>query len=161
MFSFLWSLGAFIVALGVLVAVHEWGHFYVARLCGVQVERFSIGFGKPFWRRTDKHGTEFVLASIPLGGYIRMLDERVDTVADNLKHKAFNNKPVGQRMAIIAAGPVVNFLFAIVALFVMNLVGLQTVKPIVGEVTPASVSAQAGLESGSLITAVGSRDTAD
>lgn len=161
MFSFLWSLGAFIVALGVLVAVHEWGHFYVARLCGVQVERFSIGFGKPFWRRTDKHGTEFVLAAIPLGGYVRMLDERVDTVADNLKHKAFNNKPVGQRMAIIAAGPVVNFLFAIVALFVMNLVGLQTVKPIVGEVTPASVSAQAGLESGSLITAVGSRDTAD
>lgn len=159
--SFLWSLGAFIVALGILVAVHEWGHFYVARKCGVHVQRFSIGFGKPFWRRTDKHGTEFAVAAIPLGGYVRMLDERVDTVPEHLKHKAFNNKPVGQRMAIIAAGPGVNFLFAVVALFVMNLIGLQTVKPVIGEVAPASISAQAGLTSDAQITAVGSRSTAD
>jgi len=74
--AFLWSLGAFIVALGILVAVHEWGHFYVARKCGVQVERFSIGFGKPIWRKTSKSGTEYVIAMIPLGGYVRMLDAR-------------------------------------------------------------------------------------
>ncbi len=161
MLSFLWSLGAFVVALGVLVAVHEWGHFYIARRCGVQVERFSIGFGKPLWRRTDKHGTEFVVAAIPLGGYVRMLDERVDEVPAQLKHKAFNNKSVKQRMAIIAAGPVVNFLFAIVALFVMYLIGLQTVKPVVGTVTPGSVAQQAGISSGQQITRIGQRDTAD
>ena len=80
MFTFLWSLGSFIVALGILVAVHEWGHFIVARMCGVHVERFSIGFGKPFWTRKDKKGTEFAVAAIPLGGYVRMLDERVDDV---------------------------------------------------------------------------------
>ena len=161
MFSFLWSLGAFIIALGILVAVHEWGHFYVARLCGVQVERFSIGFGKPLWRRKDKKGTEFVIAAIPLGGYVRMLDERVDTVSPTLKDKAFNNKSVAQRMAIIAAGPGVNFIFAIFALFVMYLIGLQTVKPVVGEVAPASIAAEANLPTQAQIIAVGSRDTAD
>ena len=161
MLSFLWSLGAFIIALGILVAVHEWGHFYVARLCKVHVERFSIGFGKPFWRRTDKHGTEFAVAAIPLGGYVKMLDERVDTVPEEMKDRAFNNKPVGQRMAIIAAGPAVNFIFAIFALFVMNLIGLQTVKPVVGEVTETSIAAQAGLTSQAQITAVGNRETAD
>lgn len=161
MLSFLWSLGAFVIALGILVAVHEWGHFYVARLCKVHVERFSIGFGKPFWRRTDKHGTEFAVAAIPLGGYVKMLDERVDSVPDEMKDRAFNNKSVGQRMAIIAAGPAVNFIFAIFALFVMNLIGLQTVKPVIGEVAPSSIAAQAGLSSGAQITAVGQRETAD
>nr|WP_220099565.1 sigma E protease regulator RseP [Alteromonas lipotrueiana] len=159
--SFLWSLGAFVVALGVLVAVHEWGHFYIARLCGVQVERFSIGFGKPLWRRTDKKGTEFVVAAIPLGGYVRMLDERVDEVPAHLKHKAFNNKTVKQRMAIIAAGPAVNFIFAIFALFVMYLLGLQTVKPVVGQVAPASIAQQAGIIEGQQVTAIGTRPTAD
>ena len=112
MLAFLWSLGAFIVALGILVAVHEWGHFYVARKCGVQVERFSIGFGKPIWRKTSKSGTEYVIAMIPLGGYVRMLDGRIDDVPPELEDKAFNNKPVLQRMAVIAAGPGVNFIFA-------------------------------------------------
>ena len=161
MFSFFWSLAAFIVALGILVAVHECGHFYIARRCGVKVERFSIGFGKPLWRRTDRHGTEFVVAAIPLGGYVRMLDGRVDEVPPELQDQAFNNKPVGQRMAIIAAGPGVNFLFAIFALFVMYLVGLQTVKPVVGDVTEQAIAANAGMQAGDEIIQVGSRETAD
>ncbi len=161
MFSFFWSLAAFIVALGILVAVHEWGHFYIARRCGVQVERFSIGFGKPLWRRTDRHGTEFVIAAIPLGGYVRMLDGRVDDVPPELEHKAFNHKTVGQRIAIIAAGPGVNFLFAILALFLMYLVGLQTVKPVVGSIEPQTIAADAGLTAGDEIVQVGERSTPD
>ncbi|MBD3585390.1 sigma E protease regulator RseP [Salinimonas sp. HHU 13199] len=161
MFSFFWSLGAFIVALGILVAVHEWGHFFVARRCGVKVERFSIGFGKPLWRRVDKHGTEFVVAAIPLGGYVRMLDERIDTVAPGQKDKAFNNKPVLQRIAIIAAGPGVNFIFALFALFVMYLIGLQTVKPVIGQIEPDSIAAQANLPEQAEIVTVGSRTTPD
>jgi regulator of sigma E protease len=159
--AFLWSLGSFIIALGILVAVHEWGHFWVARRCGVHVERFSVGFGKPLWRRVDKLGTEYVIAAIPLGGYVRMLDERVDNVPANKAHKAFNRQSVGKRMAIIAAGPGVNFIFAVLALFVMYLIGVQTIKPIVGEITPGSIVAQAGLESGDEIIAVGSRQTLD
>jgi regulator of sigma E protease len=159
--AFLWSLGSFIIALGILVAVHEWGHFWVARRCGVHVERFSVGFGKPLWRRVDKLGTEYVIAAIPLGGYVRMLDERVDNVPANKAHKAFNRQSVGKRMAIIAAGPGVNFIFAVLALFVMYLIGVQTIKPIVGEIAPGSIVAQAGLESGDEIIAVGSRQTLD
>lgn len=161
MIEFFWSLGSFIVALGILVAVHEWGHFWVARRCGVHVERFSVGFGKPLWSRVDKLGTEYVIAAIPLGGYVRMLDERVDNVPANKAHKAFNRQPVGNRMAILAAGPGVNFIFAVFALFVMYLIGVQTIKPIVGEVTPNSIIAVAGIESGDEIIAVGSRETLD
>ena len=98
------TLAAFIIALGVLITVHEFGHFWVARRCGVRVERFSIGFGKALWRRFDKQGTEFVIALIPLGGYVKMLDERVEPVAPEMRHFAFNNKTVGQRAAVIAAG---------------------------------------------------------
>ncbi len=161
MLSFIWSLGAFVVALGILVAVHEWGHFYVARRCGVHVERFSIGFGKPLWRKLSSRGTEYVIAAIPLGGYVRMLDGRVDKIPKGMEQQAFNNKPVLQRMAIIAAGPGVNFLFAVVALYVMFLVGLQTVKPVIKSVEPQSIVAQAGLQSGDEIIAVGDRETPD
>lgn len=161
MFEFFWSLGSFVVALGVLVAVHEWGHFYVARLCGVQVERFSIGFGKALWRTYDKHGTEFVIAAIPLGGYVKMLDERVDDVPPELSHKAFNRQSVGKRMAIIVAGPGVNFIFAIVALYAMFLIGITTVKPVVGEAPVTGIAQQAGLQPYDEIVQVGSRDTAD
>ncbi len=93
MLSVLWNLAAFIIALGVLITVHEFGHFWVARRCGIRVERFSIGFGKALWRRMDKQGTEFVIALIPLGGYVKMLDERVEAVAPEMRHYAFNNKP--------------------------------------------------------------------
>lgn len=161
MLGFLWSLGAFVVALGILVAVHEWGHFYVARRCGVQVERFSIGFGKPIWRKTSKAGTEYVIAMIPLGGYVRMLDSRIDDVPPELEHKAFNHKPVLQRMAIIFAGPGVNFIFAVFALWLMYLVGLQTVKPVIGTIEPESIAAQAGIVNGDEVIKVGTRSTPD
>ncbi|WDT87093.1 sigma E protease regulator RseP [Alteromonas sp. 009811495] len=161
MLAFLWSLGAFIIALGILVAVHEWGHFYVARKCGVQVERFSIGFGKPIWRKLSKSGTEYVIAMIPLGGYVRMLDGRIDDVPPHLADKAFNNKPVLQRMAVIAAGPGVNFIFAFFALWLMYLVGLQTVKPVVKSVEPDSIAAMAGMQNGDEIIKIGSRATPD
>lgn len=161
MMMFLQSLLAFIVALGILVAVHEWGHFIVARWCGVHVERFSIGFGKPFWTRVDKKGTEFAIAAIPLGGYVRMLDERIDDVPDYKRHLAFNNKPVLQRMAIIVAGPAVNFIFAVLALFLMFLIGQETVKPVVGEIKPASIASAAQLEAGMEIVEIGGHDTPD
>ena len=161
MLAFLWSLGAFIVALGILVAIHEWGHFYVARKCGVQVERFSIGFGKPIWRKLSKSGTEYVIAMIPLGGYVRMLDGRIDDVPPELEDKAFNNKPVLQRMAVIAAGPGVNFIFAFFALWLMYLVGLDTVKPVVKNIEPDSIAAIAGVQPGDEIVKVGNRDTPD
>ena len=161
MFEFLRNAGAFIIALGILVAVHEWGHYYVARLCGVYVKRFSIGFGKPIWSKVDKHGTEFALAAIPLGGYVRMLDERVDEVPPELASQAFNNKSVGKRMAIIAAGPGVNFIFAAIALYVMFLIGISTIKPVIGEVSPDSIAAKAGLAGNMEIIAVGSRETPD
>lgn len=146
MFSFLWNLASFIVALGILVAVHEWGHFYVARRCGVFVKRFSIGFGKPLWRKTSKSGTEYVIAAIPLGGYVRMLDGRVDDVPSNMKAQAFDSKPVLQRMAIIAAGPGINFVFAAFALYIMLLIGVPSIKPIVGGVSPNSIASQANMQ---------------
>ena len=90
MIAILWNILSFIIALGILVAVHEWGHFYIARKCGVKVLRFSIGFGKVIWRRHDRHGTEFAIAAIPLGGYVKMLDERVDQVPPELQQQSFN-----------------------------------------------------------------------
>ena len=161
MLAFFWSLGAFILALGILVAVHEWGHFYVARKCGVQVERFSIGFGKPIWRKLSKSGTEYVIAMIPLGGYVRMLDGRIDDVPPELESKAFNNKTVLQRMAIIAAGPGVNFIFAFFALWLMYIVGLETVKPIVKAVEPDSIAHVAGVQPGDEIINIDGRNTPD
>lgn len=161
MISFLWTLGSFIVALGILVAVHEWGHFWVARRCGVKVERFSIGFGKALWRRTDKLGTEYVIAAIPLGGYVKMLDERVDQVSEADLPYAFNRQHVLKRIAIIFAGPGVNFLFAIFALWVMYLIGKDTVRPVIGELVPDSVAAQSQLKPGLRIDRIGPHNTAD
>ncbi|MBE8365889.1 RIP metalloprotease RseP, partial [Leptospira borgpetersenii serovar Balcanica] len=115
-------------ALGVLITVHEFGHFWVARKVGVRVERFSVGFGKALWRRTDRHGTEYVIALIPLGGYVKMLDERVEPVAPERRHEAFNNKSVSQRAAIIAAGPIANFLFAIFAYWLVFMMGVPGLK---------------------------------
>lgn len=104
MMNILWSLAAFIVALGVLITVHEFGHFWVARRCGVRVERFSVGFGRALWRRTDRQGTEYVLAIIPLGGYVKMLDERVEAVAPEFRHQSFNNKKSGSVLLSSAPG---------------------------------------------------------
>jgi len=101
--------------LAILVTVHEYGHFWVARRCGVKVLRFSIGFGKPLFSWRDRLGTEYAVAAIPLGGYVKMLDEREAPVDEQEKHLAFNRKPVLQRIAVVAAGPVANFILAIVA----------------------------------------------
>ncbi|MDO6707806.1 sigma E protease regulator RseP [Photobacterium sp. 1_MG-2023] len=161
MMGILWNLGAFLVALGILIAVHEFGHFWVARRCGVYVERFSIGFGKALWRRVDKQGTEFTLAMIPLGGYVKMLDERVDTVPEERRHQAFNNKALWQRSAIVAAGPIANFVFAIFAYWVVYLIGVPAVKPMIGEVAPQSIAAQAGIESGMELKSVSGIKTPD
>ncbi|MCL2912977.1 sigma E protease regulator RseP [Shewanella corallii] len=142
MFDFVWNLGSFIVALGILITAHEYGHFWVARKCGVKVERFSIGFGKAIWRKVGKDGTEYVVAMIPLGGYVKMLDERVEDVPEHLKDQAFNRKSVWQRIAIVAAGPVANFIFAIFALYIMYLIGVPSIKPVIDSVkadTPAAV----------------------
>ncbi|WP_342058078.1 sigma E protease regulator RseP [Aeromonas sp. OTU364] len=157
----LWNIGAFIVALGLLVAVHEFGHFWVARRCGVKVERFSIGFGKAIWRRIGKDGTEYVLALIPLGGYVKMLDGRVDELKPGEEAQAFNHKSVWARMAIVAAGPMANFVFALFAFWLMFMIGVPSVKPVVGEVRPASIVATAGVEPGMEIVGVGDEATGD
>lgn len=161
MLSILWSFVAFIIALGVLITVHEFGHFWVARRCGVRVERFSIGFGKALWQRRDKQGTEYVIALIPLGGYVKMLDERVESVPAELRHQAFNNKAIWQRASIIAAGPVANFIFAVFAYWVVFIHGVPGVRPVVGEIVNGSVAAQAQIVSGMELKAVDGIETPD
>lgn len=159
MSGILWNLISFIVALGILVAVHEFGHFWVARKCGVKVEKFSIGFGKSIWKRVGQDGTEYSISMIPLGGFVKMLDGRVDDVPQDQQRYAFDKKPLWQRSAIVAAGPAFNFLFAIFAYWVVFLVGVPTVKPVIGEVIPYSISSQAGLESGMEIKSVAGVET--
>lgn len=144
----------FVLALGVLVAVHEWGHYYVAKLCKVKILRFSIGFGKPIYQRVTASGMEFVIAMIPLGGYVRMLDGRVDDITKQEEAVAFNFQPVWQRFAIVAAGPIVNFIFAIFALAAIGMIGQQTPKPIVGEIAPQSFASQSMLASGDEIISI-------
>lgn len=161
MLSILWSFFAFIVALGVLITVHEFGHFWVARRCGVKVERFSVGFGKTLWHRQDRHGTEFVIALIPLGGYVKMLDERVESVPAELRHQAFNNKAVWQRASIIAAGPVANFIFAIFAYWVVFIHGVPGVRPVIGGILSGSVAAEAQIAPGMELKAVDGIETPD
>lgn len=157
----LWNLAAFIIVLGILITVHEFGHFWVARRCGVYVERFSIGFGKAIWRKKDKHGTEFVVAWIPLGGYVKMLDERVAEVAPERRHLAFNNKTVGQRAAIVAAGPIANFLLAIVAYWLVFMIGVPALKPIIADIRPDSIAEQAKLTPGMELKSVAGIETPD
>ncbi|WDE06929.1 sigma E protease regulator RseP [Thalassomonas viridans] len=161
MIDFIWNLGSFIVALGILVTIHEYGHFWVARKNGVKVERFSVGFGKTLWQTTDRHGTEFVVALIPLGGYVKMLDERVDDVLPQDKDKTFNSKSVYQRIAIIAAGPFANFAFAIFAFYLMFLIGVPSVKPVIGDIEQDSIAARANLPVKSQIVEVAGRETLD
>ncbi len=151
---------AFVVALGVLITVHEFGHFWVARRLGVKVLRFSVGFGRPLLARRSRNGeTEYVLAALPLGGYVKMLDEREAPVAEAEKARAFNNKSVGTRIAVVSAGPLFNLLFAIAAFWVIFMVGVPGVAPVIGYVEPGSPAAQAGLQSDSRIVAVNSEPT--
>lgn len=148
-----------VVTLGILVAVHEYGHFIVARRAGVRVLRFSIGFGRPLWQRTGRDGTEYVVAAIPLGGYVKMLDEREGEVAPEELHRSFNRKPVGARFAVVAAGPLANFLLAIVAFYALYVIGVPGLAPVIGEVAPASIAEAAGLERGQEIVAVDGEPT--
>ncbi|MFJ3053217.1 sigma E protease regulator RseP [Pseudomonas nitroreducens] len=152
--SALYMVVGLIVALGVLVTFHEFGHFWVARRCGVKVLRFSVGFGTPLVRWHDRHGTEFVVAAIPLGGYVKMLDEREGDVPAELLDRAFNRKTVFQRIAIVAAGPIANFLLAILFFWVLAMLGSQQIKPIIGSVVANSPAAIAGLASGQEVVAV-------
>ncbi|MFP4137598.1 MAG: RIP metalloprotease RseP [Halomonas sp.] len=145
---------AVIVVLGLLITFHEFGHFWVARRCGVKVLRFSVGFGTPIWSRVDRHGTEFAIAAIPLGGYVKMLDEREGAVPPEELDRAFNRQNVWARIAIVAAGPIANFLLALVAYWALFVVGTTTVAPVIGEVEPGSPAEQGGLEPGHEITAV-------
>ncbi|TLP78420.1 sigma E protease regulator RseP [Pseudomonas nitroreducens] len=152
--SALYMVVGLIVALGVLVTFHEFGHFWVARRCGVKVLRFSVGFGTPLVRWHDRHGTEFVVAAIPLGGYVKMLDEREGDVPAELLNRAFNRKTVFQRIAIVAAGPIANFLLAILFFWVLAMLGSQQIKPIIGSVVANSPASVAGLASGQEVVAV-------
>ncbi|ACJ30208.1 Membrane-associated zinc metalloprotease, putative [Shewanella piezotolerans WP3] len=161
MIDFFWNLGSFIVALGILIAAHEYGHFWVARKCGVKVERFSIGFGKAIWRKTGQDGTEYVIAMIPLGGYVKMLDERVDDVPEELKDQAFNRKGVWQRIAIVSAGPIANFLFAILALYAMYLIGVPAIKPVIDSTVAGSPAAQIVVKEPLQIMSVGGQKVKD
>ena len=138
MLDFIWNTASFIIALSILVAIHEFGHFWVARRCNVKVHRFSIGFGKELYKRVDKQGTEFVIAAIPLGGYVKMLDGRVEDVPEELAAFSFDKKSVWQRIAIVAAGPIANFLLAIVAFFLMYMIGINSAKPVMNSVVPNS-----------------------
>jgi len=155
MTSFLISTLALIVTLGLLIAFHEYGHFWTARKLGVKVLRYSIGFGKPIWmRRRGVDQTEYVLAAIPLGGYVKMLDEREGEVAPDELHRAFNRQSVWRRFAIVLAGPLFNFIFAIFAFWLMYLIGVPGVKPILAEVEPQTVAAVSGFKAGDEIIEV-------
>ena len=157
--SALYMIIGTLVALGVLVTFHEFGHFWVARRCGVKVLRFSVGFGMPLLRWHDRQGTEFVVAAIPLGGYVKMLDEREGDVPEALREQSFNRKSVRQRIAIVAAGPVANFLLALVFFWVLAMLGSQQLKPVIGSVEPGSLAAVAGLNAGQEIIAVDGEPT--
>lgn len=152
--TLLYAVVSFLVAIVILVTVHEFGHFYIARRCGVKVLRFSMGFGKVLWRRYDRLGTEYTISALPFGGYVKMLDEREGDVAPELLDQTFNRKTVWQRMAIVLAGPVANFLLAILLFWGLLLQGEEGLIPVIGSVAPNSIAAKAGLEVGQEIIAL-------
>ena len=160
------SVLALLVTLGILVTVHEFGHFWVARRCGVKVLKFSIGFGKAVKTWVGKDGVEYVIAPIPLGGYVRMLGQEDTSVPDaeavpaEEREKSFASKSVWQRMAISAAGPAANFLLAIVIFWIINIAfGTSGVAPVISSVTEGSVAERAGLEPGDEIIAIDGEPT--
>ncbi|MCC5794394.1 MAG: RIP metalloprotease RseP [Chromatiales bacterium] len=159
--EFLTSLLAFIVAIGVLVAVHEYGHYIVARMYGIKVLRYSIGFGKVLWsRRSGPDNTEYCISAIPLGGYVKLLDERDCAVTLAERDRAFNRQPIPARIAVLFAGPGFNLAFAVLAYWLMFMVGVPGLKPMVGNIQADSTAEVAGLRDGDTITAVGGRPVA-
>ena len=160
MLDLLQTILAFIVALGVLVTIHEYGHYQVARSLGIRILKFSVGFGPALWStRRGPDQTEFAICAVPLGGYVKMLDEREAPVAPEELHRAFNTQSVGRRIAVVAAGPLANFALAILLYWLMFMAGVTGPRPIIGEVAAAGVAASAGLRSGDEILAVDGRPT--
>ncbi len=153
------SLIFFLIALAILIIIHEYGHFWVARRCGVKVLRFSVGFGKPIWQKVGKDGTEYVLAPIPMGGYVKMLDEREMPVSEEQAQFAFNRQSLAKRVAIVSAGPIANLLFAVLAYWILLVVGVSGIKPIIDDVRPASIAAEAGLHAGDEFLQIDGNDT--
>jgi regulator of sigma E protease len=155
MIDLLQNIVAFIVALGVLITFHEFGHYWVARRCDVKILCFSIGFGQAIYKKQfGKDNTEFVIAALPLGGYVKMLDEREGEVKEEELPRSFNYKPLWQRFAIVSAGPIFNFIFAIIAYWIIFVVGVNGLRPFIGEVEPSSIGSQSGLATGQEILSV-------
>jgi len=146
---------SFVVALGVLIVVHEYGHYLVARICGVRVLRFSVGFGRPLWTwRLGRDATEWTIAVIPFGGYVKMLDEREGPVADSERHRAFNRQSVWRRLLIVSAGPLFNFLFAIALYAGLYMHGLPEARPVLAQPAAGTLARAAGLEAGDTVRSI-------
>jgi len=159
--EFLINILSFILAIAILVAVHEWGHYIVARMAGVKVLRFSIGFGRPLWvRKYGPDQTEFCISAIPIGGYVKLLDERDCAVTLAEQGRAFNRQSIPVKTAVLLAGPLLNFLFAVGAYWCMYMVGIPGLKPVIGVVEPETIAARAGVRAGDEIGAVGGRAVA-
>jgi regulator of sigma E protease len=140
---------AFVLTLGVLIVIHEYGHYRVAVACGVKVLRFSVGFGRTLWRRqASPDSTEFVIAALPLGGYVKMLDEREGDVRPDERHRAFNRRPLWQRTAIVSAGPIANLLLAVLLYAMSNWIGVEEPKALLGAPAAASLAERAGVRAG-------------
>ncbi|MEI6412750.1 MAG: RIP metalloprotease RseP [Pseudomonadota bacterium] len=159
MTGFLTTLASFLLALSVLISVHEWGHFWVARRVGVKVLVFSLGFGPPLWTRVGRDGTEYRLAALPLGGYVKMLDEREGPVPAGEQSRTFNCQAIWKRAAIVAAGPLCNLIFAIMAFWVTLMLGEEGLRPVIGEVSSQSPAALAGFKPGDQLLKVADRLT--
>ena len=154
--SLLHTILYFIVAISVLVVIHEYGHFWVARRLGVHVIRFSVGFGKPLFEFKDRHGTAYSVAPIPLGGYVKMLDSREAPVPEALQHQDFMSKSPWARIAIAAAGPLANFIFAVLVYWALFMGGTTSLIPVISEVRQGSVAAAADFRAGDEILSIGS-----
>ena len=149
---------AFIVALGILVTVHEFGHYWVAKKLGVKVLRFSIGFGTTLWKRNfGSDNTELVIAALPLGGYVKMLDENEGQVSEAEKHRAFNRQPLAVKVAVVTAGPAFNLLFAVLAYWIINVSGIEGILPNVGDVAKGSIAEKSGFKAGDKLLSVDGR----
>lgn len=158
MTEFIINVLAFLVAIGILVTFHELGHFWMARWLGVKVLQFSVGFGKPLFKR-KRNDTEYIIAALPIGGYVKMLDEREGEVKEEDLPFAFNRQPLWVRFLIVLAGPVANFIFAIVAYWIIYMVGITGPIPLIGEIAPRSIAAEAGMMEGEEIINVDNVET--